>query len=140
MLFVLKKRSSLCSQFAMRKCTYLVVIRKTYLYNFDPIKPYFYNSKTGVYRGIHYLFSAEKQRLWVLVRTGSHNLCFEQKYEKISEFLSENFHFLVVKFSGYLNRHVFVIVTDTVILAFVPIYVIFIFHTVIPDDVIRVLL
>ena len=30
------------------------------------------------------------------------------KYEKISEFLSENFHFLVVKFSVYLNRRVFV--------------------------------
>ena len=38
----------------------------------------------------------------------THNLCFEQKYEKISEFLSENFQFLVVKFSIYLNRHVFV--------------------------------
>ena len=40
----------------------------------------------------------------------THNLCFEQKYEKISEFLSENFQFLVVKFSiyMYLNRHVFV--------------------------------
>ena len=34
----------------------------------------------------------------------AHNLCFEQKHEKISEFLSENFHFLVVKFSVYLNR------------------------------------
>ena len=38
----------------------------------------------------------------------THNLCFEQNYEKISEFLSEIFHFLVVKFSAYLNRHVFV--------------------------------
>ena len=38
----------------------------------------------------------------------THNLCFEQKYEKISEFLLENFHFLVAKFSVYLNRHVFV--------------------------------
>ena len=28
--------------------------------------------------------------------------------KKISEFLSENFHFLVVKFSVYLNRLVFV--------------------------------
>ena len=28
--------------------------------------------------------------------------------KKISEFLSENFQFLVVKFSLYLNRHVFV--------------------------------
>ena len=27
---------------------------------------------------------------------------------KISEFLSENLHFLVVKFSVYLNRHGFV--------------------------------
>ena len=37
-----------------------------------------------------------------------HNLCFEQKYEKKSEFFSENFQFLVVKFSMYLNRRVFV--------------------------------
>ena len=29
---------------------------------------------------------------------------------KISEFLSENFQFLMVKFSIYLNRHVFVMV------------------------------
>ena len=32
------------------------------------------------------------------------NLCFEQKYEKVSEFLYENFRILVVKFSIYLNR------------------------------------
>ena len=38
----------------------------------------------------------------------THNLCFEQKYEKYQNFLSENFPFLVVKFSIYLNRHVFV--------------------------------
>ena len=38
----------------------------------------------------------------------THNLCFEQKYGKISDlFLSENFHFLVVKLSVYLNRRVF---------------------------------
>ena len=29
-------------------------ISKTYLYNFDPLKPYFNISKSGVYRGIHY--------------------------------------------------------------------------------------
>ena len=28
--------------------------------------------------------------------------------KKISEFLSENFHFLVVRFSVYLNRCVFI--------------------------------
>ena len=45
----------------------------------------------------------------------THNLCLEQKYEKILDFLFENFHFffffffLVVKFSVYLNRRVFVI-------------------------------
>ena len=47
----------------------------------------------------------------------THNLCFEQKYEKCSSFfvvffcfafLSEDFQFLEVKFSIYLNRRVFV--------------------------------
>ena len=38
----------------------------------------------------------------------THNLCFQQKYEKYQSFLSENFQFLEVKFSVYLNRHVFV--------------------------------
>ena len=37
-----------------------------------------------------------------------HNLCFEKNYEKYQNFLSENFPFLVVKFSIYLNRRVFV--------------------------------
>ena len=47
-----------------------------------------------------------------MVLTSTQNLCFEQKYEKIPEFLSENFHFLVVSFSVYLNRHVFVMITS----------------------------
>ena len=41
---------------------------------------------------------------------GTRNLCIEQIYEKYQIFLSENFHFLVVKFSVYLNRLVFVMV------------------------------
>ena len=41
----------------------------------------------------------------------THNLCFDQKYEKYKNFLSENFPFLVVKFSVYLNRRVFVMIT-----------------------------
>ena len=80
-------------------------ITKTCLCNFDPLKPQFYIVKlgfTGVY--IIFLISAQKHRLWVLVRTASlltstHNLCFDQKYVKYRNFLSENFHFLVVKFS-----------------------------------------
>ena len=42
------------------------------------------------------------------VLTSTHNLCFEQKYEKYQIFLSENFQFLVAKFSICLNRRVFV--------------------------------
>ena len=43
-----------------------------------------------------------------MVLTSTHNLCFEQKNEEYQNFLSEYFHFLVVKLSVYLNRHVFV--------------------------------
>ena len=42
-----------------------------------------------------------------------HNLCFEQKYEKYQRFLSEKFQFLEVKFSIYLNRHVFVMASES---------------------------
>ena len=38
------------------------------------------------------------------VLTNTHNLCFEQEYEKYQNFLSENFPFLVVKFSIYLKK------------------------------------
>ena len=47
-------------------------ITKTCLYNFDPLKHHFYIVKlgfTGVY--IIFLISAQKHRLWVLVRTAS---------------------------------------------------------------------
>ena len=73
---------------------------------------------TGVYRGIHYFsYFCSKNRLWVFVRTthltkavltSTHNLCFEQKHEKYLNYYSVNFQFLVVKFSIYLNRDVFV--------------------------------
>ena len=45
---------------------------KTRLYNFDPLKPHFYIVKlgfTGVY--IIFLISAQKHRVWVLVRFAS---------------------------------------------------------------------
>ena len=47
-------------------------ITKTYLYNFDPLKLHFYIVKlgfTGVY--ITFLISAQKHRMWILVRTVS---------------------------------------------------------------------
>ena len=51
---------------------FTVFITKTCLYNLDPLKPHFYIVKlvcnvTGVY--IIFLISAQKNRLWVLVRT-----------------------------------------------------------------------
>ena len=93
-------------------------ITKTCLYNVDPLKPHFYTVKlgfTGVY--IIFLISAQNidcgthlNRLAKMILTSTHNLCFWQKYEKkISEFFfSENFQFLEVKFSIYLNRRVLV--------------------------------
>ena len=44
----------------------------------------------------------------------NHNLCLSRNMKKMSEFLSENFHFLVVKFSVYLNRHIFVMTVSFV--------------------------
>ena len=48
------------------------LITKTYLYNFDPLKPYFYIVKLG-FTGVYtiFLISAQNHRLWVLVRTAS---------------------------------------------------------------------
>ena len=50
--------------------TPIVIITKTRLFNFDPLKPHFYTVKlgfTGVY--ISFRISAQTHRLWVLVRT-----------------------------------------------------------------------
>ena len=94
-------------------------ITKTYLYNFDPLKSHFYIVKlgfTGVY--IIFLISAKiidyesslepPRRGEEAVLTSTHNLCFVQKYEKYQIFLSEKLSFLVVKFSVYLKRRVFI--------------------------------
>ena len=50
-------------------------------------------------------------RLDEAVLRSTHKLCLKQNYEIYQNFLSEIFHFLVVKFSVYLNRHVFVMQT-----------------------------
>ena len=64
-----------------------VTITKTYLYNFDPLKPHFYIVKLG-FIGVYIIFliSARKHRLWVLVRTASlsrHMKTIEIFYVKI---------------------------------------------------------
>ena len=87
-------------------------ITKTRVYSFDALKPNLYRLKlefTGIY--INSFYFCSKHRLWVLaeaVLTSTNNQCFEQKYEKYQNFSSESFRFLVVKFSIYLNRRVFV--------------------------------
>ena len=123
-------------------------ITKTYLFNFNPLTSHFYIVKLG-FTGVNVIFLIFSQnidcgirlnRLAEAVLTRTHNLRFEQKYEQIFEYLSENFQFLarwngsneysqstfwaeiwtniwvfiwklsaflVVKFSIYLNRHVF---------------------------------
>ena len=50
----------------------IYTIRKTYLYNFDPLKPHFYTVKLGFTRVyIIFFISAQKHILWVLIRTAS---------------------------------------------------------------------
>ena len=108
-----------CGEIPCLTCTAFLshFIKKTRLYNFDPLKPHFYIVKlgfTGVYifflfllKNIDCGYSLEPPR-----RGGSNeypqSMFLSRNMKKISEFLSQNFQFLVVKFSVYLNRHVFV--------------------------------
>ena len=79
---------------------------------------------------IIFLISVQKHKLWVTrknrlvqaVLTSTHNLCFEQQYEKYQSFLSDFFQLLVVKFTVYLNRHA--IVMCMAVIASVPLYLI----------------
>ena len=70
---------------------------KTYLYNFDPLKPRIYIVKlgfTGVY--IIFLISAQKHRLWVLfeaVLMSTHNLCFSRNIKNIRFLIWKTFIF-----------------------------------------------
>ena len=95
------------------------VITKTCLYNFDPFKPHFYIVKLG-FIGVYITFfiSALKHGLLVLVRTASsrrflriHTIhVLNRNMKNIRIFYLKIFIVLVVKFSVYLNRHVFVMV------------------------------
>ena len=71
-------------------------ITKTYLY-IDPLKPHFYIVKLG-FTGVNIIFrimlknidyGTHWNRLIEAVLTSTHNLCFEQKYEKYQSFLPE---------------------------------------------------
>ena len=92
-------------------------ITKTCLYNFDPLKPHFYVVKlgfTGVY--VIFLISAENIDCGYSLeppRRGDSNeypqsMFLSRNMKKISELFIWKFSFLVVIFSVYLNRRVFV--------------------------------
>ena len=72
---------------------------KTYFYKSDSLKPHFNIVKLG-FTGVYiFLISAQKQRLCILIKTASastHNLCFEQKYEK----KNKNFYLKTFTFGG----------------------------------------
>ena len=82
-----------------------------YYENIPPWTPLLY-SKTGVYRGIHnFSYFCSKtdcgyslELPWLGSSNKNPQPMFWAEIWKISEFLSENFQFLVVKFSIYLNR------------------------------------
>ena len=92
-------------------------ITKTYLCNSDPLKPRFYIVKLG-FTGVYIIFLISAQNIdcgYSLEpprRGDSHEYpqsMFWAEIWKISEFfLPENFQFLVMTFSIYLNRRVFV--------------------------------
>ena len=99
------------------------LITKTYLYNFDPLKPHFYVVKlgfTGVY--IIFLISAQNTDCGYSLgppRQGGSNeypqsMFLSRNMKNIRIFYVKNYHFLVVKFSVHLNRRAFVMLNSTV--------------------------
>ena len=96
--------------------------RKKCLYNFDPLKPHFYIVKLGFTR-LYIIFLISVQNIdcgypLELPRRGGSNeyaqSMFEDIYEKYQIFYLKTFRFfLVVKFSLYLNRRVFVMICTT---------------------------
>ena len=106
-------------------------ITKTCLYNFDPHKPLFYVVKLGFTRVcIISLISAQRHNLWYALepplRGGSNaypQSMFWAEILRMSDFFVWKFSFLVVKFSVYLNRRVFVmqISNDMIVVYYVGI-------------------
>ena len=60
---------------------FLIFITKTRLYNFDPLKLLFYIVKLG-FTSVYIIFLI----CFGAVLTSTHNLCFEQEYEKYQIF------------------------------------------------------
>ena len=92
-------------------------ITKTCLYNFDPHKPHFYVVKLG-FTGVNIIFLISDQNIdceYSLEppRRGGSNeypqfMFWAEIWKILGFYKMKIFHFLVVKFSVYLNRHFFV--------------------------------
>ena len=82
---------------------------------FTPREHHFYIEKLG-YAGVYLFFifllqnidsGYSLERLAEAVLTCTHNLCFEQKYEKYQIFSAENFQFLKLKKSLFIAWAIF---------------------------------
>ena len=88
----------MCQLSLLTSFTGELIITKTRLYNFDPLKPHLYIVKLG-FTGVYIIFLISAQNIdrgYSLEpprRGGSNEYtqCFEQKYEKYQNFLSGNF-------------------------------------------------
>ena len=93
-------------------------ITETYLYNFDPLKPYLYIVKLG-FTGVDFIFflfllkniycgySLEPPRQGGSNEYQQSLFLSRNMKKKIRIFSYENFQFLVVKLSIFLKRHAF---------------------------------
>ena len=99
-----------------RKLSGQIHITKTRLYNFDPLELHFYIVKLG-FTGVCIIFLTSAQNIDYGYSLEPPHRSSSNEYPqsmiwaeiwKISVFLAENFQFLELKFSLYLNRRVFV--------------------------------
>ena len=84
---------------------WLLYITKTYLYNFDPLKPHFYIVNMG-FTGVYIIFHISAQNIDCGYSLEPHVL--SRNIKNIRGFYLKFFGFLEVKFSTYLHRRVFV--------------------------------
>ena len=97
---------------------------KTCLYNFDPLKRHFYIVKLGLIGVYIFFISAQNIDYGYSLESPNYTVPTIYVFSRnmkifIFFFLPENFRFLVIKFSVYLNRHVFVMICLYMILIFI---------------------
>ena len=108
----IRQKNSKCRQLKFNSAS----ITKTRLYHFDPLRPHFYIVKLG-FIGVYIMFLISAKNIdcgYSLEPPPRRFLqvpaiyVLSRNMKKISEFFIENFMFLEVRFSLYLNRRVFI--------------------------------